>query len=51
MGYEPEVERYLKYTDAIAGMVIDNGANEDNEVVGELLNAIHVLRTEKNAPV
>lgn len=48
---ETEVDRYLRYMDAIAEMVIENGANEDNEVVAELLNAIDVLRKEKKASV
>ena len=46
-----EVERYLRYADAIATMTIDNGANEDNVVVSELLNAMFILRIEKKAPV
>ena len=48
---EKEVERYLRYVDAVAELVIENGANEDNEVVHELLNAIDVVRKETQAPV
>lgn len=48
---EQEVDRYLRYMDAIAEMVIENGANEDNEVVAELLNAVDVLRREKKVDV
>ena len=46
-----QTDRYLRYMDAIAGMVIENGADGDNEVVAELLNAIDVLRREKKAEV
>jgi len=44
-------ERYLRYADAIAEMVIENGVNEDNEIVVELMNAIDVLRKETKVPV
>lgn len=51
MEEDEEVERYLKYADAVATMVIENGADEDEEVVAELMNAMVVLRAVKKVPV
>lgn len=40
------VNRYLNYADALAKMV-EYGADENNEVVQELLSAMHMLVKEK----
>lgn len=45
------IERYLRYMDAVAELQMNSVESPDGEVTQELLNAVHVLRTMREVPI
>jgi len=45
------IERYLRYMDAVAELQRNSVESPEGEVTQELLNAVHVLRSLKEAQI